>query len=122
MTRKDFEERARFETILAEEAGSDLVRTIGVGNSQRKPAASGQAGNARPAEEVNSPQPAGRRIKMTNNQNLKAADLVAIETLTADQLKAVRLNIQSQDYSDAQTREAVMEYVADGGSIQDLLP
>ena len=58
---------------------------------------------------------------MTNNQNLTQAQVAEIEALTSEQLKAVRLNIQGRDYSDEQTREAVAEYVVDGGSVADLL-
>ena len=58
---------------------------------------------------------------MTNNQNLTQAQVVEIEALTSEQLKAVRLNIQSREYNDEQTREAVAEYVADGGNVDDLL-
>ena len=57
---------------------------------------------------------------MTNNQNLTQAQVAEIEALTPEQLAAARLNIQSREYNDEQTREAVAEYVADGGSVEDL--
>lgn len=56
---------------------------------------------------------------MTNSLNLPQAKIAAIEALTATQLEAIRANLQT-DYTDAQTREAVAEYVADGGQIDDL--
>jgi hypothetical protein len=58
---------------------------------------------------------------MTNAHNLATSEVRAIESLDEMQLKAVRANIQSREYTDDETREAVAQYVADGGEIADLL-
>ncbi len=58
---------------------------------------------------------------MTNDYNLPASNFAVIEALDETQLKTVRANIQSHEYTDEETREAVAQYVADGGKIADLL-
>lgn len=59
--------------------------------------------------------------KMRNDHNLAKSKFDAIEALDETQLKAVRNNIDGREYDDNETREAVAQYVADGGEIKDLL-
>ena len=56
-----------------------------------------------------------------NRYNLIASDVRKIKALTADQLSAVRRNINSPGYTEDETREAVAQYCADGGEVEDLL-
>jgi hypothetical protein len=58
---------------------------------------------------------------MKNTLNIPYADLKRIEKLTRKQLSAIRWNIQDDDMSDAETREAMMEAVADGHKVRDFL-
>lgn len=62
-----------------------------------------------------------RQSNPHNPHNLPQRKVDAIEALTSEQLKAIRVNIQSREYSDTETRAAVAQYVADGGEIADLL-
>jgi hypothetical protein len=52
--------------------------------------------------------------------NLPLTTIATIEALTSDQLATVRSNLRSLDMTDEQTREAIAEYAADGGAIEDL--
>ena len=58
---------------------------------------------------------------MTNNLNTSKADMAKIKALTADELKAVRRNIQERAYSDEETREALLQACADGHEVEDFL-
>lgn len=58
---------------------------------------------------------------MTNSLNIPAAELKRIERLTADQLRAIRTNLQDHDLSDDAVRDAMMEAVADGHDVSDFL-
>ncbi len=58
---------------------------------------------------------------MENTLNISHADLARIESLTSDQLRAVRTNIQEREYSDDETREALMQPCADGHDVEDFL-
>jgi hypothetical protein len=93
-----------------------------VGQPQRSEA--GEARRPRQTEGQQEQQTAraeGGKVKMTNNHNLPTDTVEAIEALTPEQLTAIRRNIQSHGYSDEETREAVAQYAADGGEIEDLL-
>lgn len=56
---------------------------------------------------------------MTNSLNIPATDFEAIQSLTADQLRAIRRNLQESEYSDDETREAMMQAVADGHEVEE---
>ena len=58
---------------------------------------------------------------MKNDYGLSPTDVRLIDSLTPEQLAAVRRNIKSPDYTDDETREALAQYCADGGEIEDML-
>jgi hypothetical protein len=56
-----------------------------------------------------------------NTLNISRADLTKIESLSGEQLAAVRINLQESEYSDDETREALMQACADGYDVEDFL-
>jgi hypothetical protein len=58
---------------------------------------------------------------MQNPWNLTQNDMREIDSLTAEQLSAIRRNIQEPNYTDDETREAMGEACADGHDVADFL-
>lgn len=55
-----------------------------------------------------------------SDYNLSAAERKRIMKMSHKRLEAVKRNINAPNYTDAEAREAVAQYVADGGKISDL--
>src|SRR5262245_56155053 len=86
-------------------------------SSRKKPSTA----NTAPRSALLPNQGANAMATKNNPHNLPQRTIAAIEALTEEQLVIVRRNIRGREYNDEETREAVAQYVADGGEISDLL-